>query len=356
VRAGLWLGLVAALALMTKYWVLTMIGAIGIAALIHPDRLKFLRSPAPWVAVATLLVAMLPHLWWLTQVDFAPLTYAGDVYEISSRQLCLQLVLAYIDHNLALLAVPVLLATLALTWRRPLAPAWRSGATASVNTSQALNVWIIQIVVALGPPLGALAFVISMKTDWGISLFFLVPLSLVAIPSLSVNASSLLRIMAIWLIVTLGTLAAAPFIVAYETTQSTSNTAVLGSRSILADQLTKAWHMRFNSRWAVIAATTEVAEHMAFYSPDHPAPFTPGELWTASLTSLKEARLLGFIAVCDPSDPRVPTCRSWMNANAAGAERLTMTTQRSFFGMVGPANVWEVYIVPPALNLRSNRS
>ena len=42
VRSGLWLGLAGALALMTKYWVLTMIGAIGIAALVHPDRLKFL--------------------------------------------------------------------------------------------------------------------------------------------------------------------------------------------------------------------------------------------------------------------------------------------------------------------------
>src|ERR1700681_1287050 len=67
-RAGLWLGLAAALALMTKYWVLTMIGAIGLAALLHPDRLKFLRSPAPWVAVVTVVVAMLPHLWWLTAV------------------------------------------------------------------------------------------------------------------------------------------------------------------------------------------------------------------------------------------------------------------------------------------------
>ena len=47
VKSGLWLGLAGALALMTKYWVLTMIGAIGLAALIHPDRLKFLRSPAP---------------------------------------------------------------------------------------------------------------------------------------------------------------------------------------------------------------------------------------------------------------------------------------------------------------------
>src|SRR5690349_5768717 len=64
-RAGVLLGLAGALALMTKYWVLTMIGAIGLAALLHPDRAKFLRSPAPWVAIAVAIAAMIPHVMWL---------------------------------------------------------------------------------------------------------------------------------------------------------------------------------------------------------------------------------------------------------------------------------------------------
>src|SRR6201991_916255 len=106
VRAGLWLGLAGALALMTKYWVLTMIGAVGLAALLHPARLLFLRSPAPWVAIATLAVAMIPHFLWLRQVDFVPLTYAGDVYGLESRAQNIRLVLGYIGHNLGLLAVP----------------------------------------------------------------------------------------------------------------------------------------------------------------------------------------------------------------------------------------------------------
>src|SRR5882757_6907868 len=96
VLAGLWLGLAGALALMTKYWVLTIIGAVGIAALMHPDRWLLLRSPAPWVAIAALVVAMIPHLVWLKQVDFLPLTYAGDSYALSSRAQSLQLVLGYI--------------------------------------------------------------------------------------------------------------------------------------------------------------------------------------------------------------------------------------------------------------------
>src|SRR4030088_3553206 len=182
VRSGLWLGLAAALALMTKYWVLTMIGAIGLAALIHPERLKFLRSPAPWVAIATFFVAMMPHLMWLKEVDFVPLTYAGDVYGLSSRAQSVELVLGYIGHNLALLAVPVALAAIALAWRprwwatlvrQPLVlftRAWSRGANPSVNASQALNIWIIQIVVAIGPPLGGVIFTVYMKTDWGISL------------------------------------------------------------------------------------------------------------------------------------------------------------------------------------------
>src|SRR2546429_4698280 len=78
VRSGLWLGLAGALALMTKYWVLTMIGAIGIAALVHPGRWLFLRSPAPWVATATLAVAMISQLVLLGEGGFVPLTYARE--------------------------------------------------------------------------------------------------------------------------------------------------------------------------------------------------------------------------------------------------------------------------------------
>jgi 4-amino-4-deoxy-L-arabinose transferase-like glycosyltransferase len=360
VRAGLWLGLAGALALMTKYWVLTMIGAIGLAALLHPDRLLFLRSPAPWVAIATLAVAMLPHLWWLREVDFVPLTYAGDVYGLSDRALSNQLVLGYIGHNLALLALPVALASLALAWmpgwwlilaRRPAAlftRAWSRGANPGVNLTQARNIWIIQLVVAIGPPLGGLLFTIYMKTDWGISLFFLTPLALVAIPCLRIHKIALFHLTAIWLTVTLAALGASPYIAAREMAVNPNGAATYGARSELARELTQAWRTRFNTRWAVVAGTTEMGEPMTFYSPDHPAPFTPGEIWSSGLTSLEEAKRLGFIGICDTTDGRLPVCEAWMAANGKDAEPLAITTQRFFHGHPGPAISWKVYIVPPA--------
>ena len=355
VRTGIWLGLAGALALMTKYWVLTMIGAVGLAALIHPDRLKFLRSPAPWTAMAVAAVAMVPHLIWLKQVNFVPLTYAGDVYGLSDFAQTAALVRGYIGHNLALLALPVALAALAIFWtslrRGPalaLARVWSPGPNAGINVWQALNVWIIQLVVAIGPPLGGLIFKVYMKTDWGISLFFLTPLALVAIPALRLPGIALFQIAAIWLVLTLATLAASPFIALREVVDQRNSSASYTGRSQLARELTQMWHERFHSRWAVVAGTTEVGEPMTFYSSDHPAPFTPGEVWSSGLTSLEEAKRLGFIGVCDTSDSRLPVCEAWMAENAENAEQLAVNTRRFFHGHPGPSTTWKVYIVPPA--------
>jgi hypothetical protein len=216
-----------------------------------------------------------------------------------------------------------------------------------VNLPQALNIWIIQAVVAIGPPLGALIFTVYMKTDWGISLFFLTPLALVAIPALRVQKIALFRIAAIWLAISLAVLGASPLIASYELARNPNASNTYASRSSLARELTEAWRARFTTRWAVVAGTTEIGEPITFYSADHPAPFTPGEVWSSGLTSLEEAKRLGFIGICDTTDYRLPTCEAWMMATAPDAERLAITTQRFFHGHAGPSTLWKIWIAPP---------
>jgi len=351
VKSGIWLGLAAALAMMTKYWAVTMIGAIGLAALLHPARLLFLRSPAPWVAIAVLVVAMLPHLMWLKQVDFVPLTYAGDTYSLTDQTMIDNLTLGYIGHNLALLAAPVILGAIALIWR-PLRlapfPAFARGANPGVNLSQAINIWIIQAVVAIGPPLGALLFHVYIKTDWGIPLFFLVPLALISIPAVRVRKVALANLLLTWLVITLMVYAASPRIAAYELSEKRTAGATYRARSELARGLTEAWHTRFRSRWPVVAAYTDTSQPLTFYSPDHPAPLTPDEPWSSGLTSLEEALRSGFIGVCETGDWKLDRCEAWMKAHASNAERIVMSTRRFFAGVAGPSTAWNIYIVPPA--------
>jgi 4-amino-4-deoxy-L-arabinose transferase-like glycosyltransferase len=350
VRSGIWLGLAGALALMTKYWVLTMIGAIGLAALIHPARWQFLRSPAPWVAIATLVVAMAPHLMWLVQANFAPIAYASDSYTITDRAQVRDLALGYVGHNLALLALPVALAAVALAWqprRLKFFSFWSRGPNPGVNPTQALNVWIVQAIVAIGPPLGAVLFHIYIKTDWGISLFFLVPLALVAISAVRVRQIALSNLLATWLLISLAVLAASPKIVAYDLDRMRNEGAQHRARSELARELTEVWQGKFRSRWPVVAAYTDTGEVMTFYSPDHPAPLTPDEPWGSGLTSLEEARRSGFIGICETGDWKLEKCEAWMKLHAANGERMVITTRRFTLGKAGAATAWNVYVVPP---------
>jgi hypothetical protein len=348
-RSGLWLGLAAAAALMTKYWVLTMIGAIGIAALLHPERLRFLRSPAPWVAIVTLAVAMIPHVIWLRQVNFLPFTYA-ESYSLTDHRVIERIVLDYVGHNVALLVLPLALAAVALAWpsrwRTP-SGLWSRGANSGVRLPQAVNVWIIQSVVAVGPPVGALIFDVYLKTDWGISLFFLVPLAVIAIPHLRLKRIALVRIAAIWLVATLVVLVLSPQLVIYDARQKRDEGSTYRARSELARQLTEVWHTRFYSRWAVVAAYDDTGEPMTFYSPDHPASLVPGETWSSGLTSLDEARRLGFVGICEAGDWKLEKCEAWMKDNTTNAERIVITTRRFFHGIAGAATVWNVFLVPP---------
>jgi uncharacterized membrane protein (UPF0136 family) len=352
VKSGWLLGIAGALALMTKYWALTMIGAVGLAALIHPQRLQFLRSPAPWMAIFVLVVAMIPHFMWLREVNFVPFTYAGESYSITDRRMIEDLALGYVGHNPALLALPVVLAGIALAWpsrwRKPSFAFWSRGPNPSVNTAQALNVWLIQAVVAIGPPLGAVLFHIYIKTDWGIPLFFLVPLALVAIPALRVRGIALLRLTATWLVLTLAVLVASPQIVAYDVSQHRNDGASYRARSELARELTETWHRRFFSPLPVIAAYSDIGHPVTFYSPDHPPVLAPDEPWSSGLTSLEAAERSGFIGICETGDWKQEKCEAWMKVHAATGERMVMTTRRFFLGGPGPATVWNVFVVPPA--------
>lgn len=364
-RSGILLGLAAALALMTKYWVLTMIGAVGLAALIHPERMKFLSSPAPWIAIVVTAICMLPHLWWLKQSDFLPLIYAGDVYGARSFDTTLHLVTIYFLHNIGLLLIPVALAYVALAWKlqwwkslrargfirefiASLKRPWARGPNPGVHLNEARHIWIIQLIVGIVPALAALPFGIYMKTDWGLSLYFLVPLALIAIPQLRMTQMALIRLMFMWLVFSCVMLVISPIVAAQTVRRDGAPGTSFTPRSEFAMQLTEAWRARFNTRWAVVAGTTEVGEPVTFYSPDHPAPFTPGEIWSSGLTSLEEATRLGFIGACDTSDARLPVCEKWMNENAPNAERLDLTSRRYFHGRAGPAVKWKVWIQPPS--------
>ncbi len=352
VRAGIWLGLAGAAGLMTKYWAVTTIGAVGLAALIHPQRMAFLRSPAPWVALTVLALAMLPHVVWLAQVHFLPFTYAGDVYKLPAWSANPRPVLDYLGHHLGLLAPVIVVTVLMLGLQRPSLHGrlrWAAFPASShvVQPGPALNVWLVQAIIALGPPLAAWALAIYLKSDWGIPLFFLMPLALIALPLLGVKRIAMAWMLCLWLLVSLGALAASPWL-AVKFGHGGRVLHGTGPRSEMALTITEAWHKRFARPLSVVVGITDVSAPLAFYSPDHPVPFVPGEPWSELLTSLDAAKRIGFVGICDRDDWRFETCTAWMAQHASGAEQMVLSRQRYLMNGDVEHLQWHVYIVAPA--------
>jgi hypothetical protein len=76
IRHWLLLGLAIGLSLWAKYFVAVLALPLGLFVLFDRDARKCLMTPGPYVALATALVVMVPHLVWLVSNDFLPFAYA----------------------------------------------------------------------------------------------------------------------------------------------------------------------------------------------------------------------------------------------------------------------------------------
>jgi len=58
-------GVAAAAAMLGKYYSIYLIGSFVVAALAHPARWTYLRSPSPWISAVVGLLVLSPHIHWL---------------------------------------------------------------------------------------------------------------------------------------------------------------------------------------------------------------------------------------------------------------------------------------------------
>ena len=75
------IGVLAAFGLYSKYFVLLIIGCMGLYMLAFPAGRKLLRNPlkhpGPWLTLVLTAGLLLPHLYWLKETGYQTLTYAA---------------------------------------------------------------------------------------------------------------------------------------------------------------------------------------------------------------------------------------------------------------------------------------
>ena len=86
-RSLLWgviAGVAAAIAMLTKYWSIFLILGFIAAALAHPKRWDYLRSPAPWASVVAGAMVFAPNIVSIFAYDFRQFGYATGSHTVTS--------------------------------------------------------------------------------------------------------------------------------------------------------------------------------------------------------------------------------------------------------------------------------
>ena len=337
-RNALWgavLGLAAAACTLTIYSGLIGVAAIGLAALIHPERMRFLRSPAPWIAALVYLVALTPHIVWLVKWNYPTLQWASSLAEQPGS---VAHTLEYLGHHFALLAIPVVVGA-ALLW-----PWSRVASEFARREPDAFLVLVISTVLVFTPPIAALVMGSYLRLDWGNPLFFLVPLTLLVLVPLPVTVRAVARAGILATAFTLILLIAAPIYpwVNYRLRPVGGSHAPYHE---IADELTKVWRARFNTPLPIVVSGYEIAAYVVFYSPDHPKMYADFDAALSPWIDYPgELKRKGWIGACATF---AADCLAKLDELDPNAEKLEMSVTRQIGDVKGDTMIFAVRVSAP---------
>jgi 4-amino-4-deoxy-L-arabinose transferase-like glycosyltransferase len=290
------LGLVAAAAMLSKYYSGLILACCLVAALAHPDRRRYFAGPAPYVALAVFAAAMLPHVLWHLHAAIGPIQYMASKGRSAAPRILAKAGL-FVVGCIALHAL--LTAVLAWLWRRG-----RGAAPEDRPPLPSPGDRRMLAVFALGPFLLTVAigviFHVKIAIQFAIPIFSLSPLAAIVWLRLAVDRAALRRLTALAGGGAALLLVAAPVAGAWTLRHDIQQAAE--PRRLAAERVTALWHQQVGTPLAIVAGTESYALGSTFYSPDHPTDFTAFARAYAPWIDAGRLRRGGLAVICLKSD------------------------------------------------------
>lgn len=329
-------GVAAALAMLGKYYSIYLVAAFIVAALAHPARWTYLRSPSPWISAVVGLIVLAPHLLWLTTSPFTPFDYIYAAHGNSSLVAVMVSVGKYLVGGLGYVVLPVLLYAIVV---RP----DRSVLTQTLwppDPDRRLLVVLLAVQLLL-PALSAPFVGVELTPLWTMQAWFLLPIILLAPQAVVVPRTQAVHIAALVLAITTLALLASPFVAWNKHTNGTKHGQAY-YRSI-SDEITQEWRRHTDRPLRIV--TGDSPEAVTFYSPDHPDSVPSFNMRVAPWVTPDRLEQEGYVVQCDQ-----PGCTNHANRLAATesrAIRREFEVSNRYLGHEGPSARFVVVIVPP---------
>ena len=327
----------AAAAMLTKYWSIFLILAFVIAALAHPQRWEYLRSPAPWASVVVGALLFAPNIVSLIDYDFQPFRYASLSHEVPSLGALMSSFVGYFGGALYLAGgVAVLLVAC-----RPQRAA--IGDILLPAEPDRRLMMIVTAIVLLAPVPLALAMNTRLATLWTLPMWAMLPALLMSSRAISISRAAAAGTLAAAAAVPAVTVLLSPAIVYAIHNRGLGNNA--SHYRLVAAAVDAEWRRRTAAPLKFFGSSTNMSHGIGFYLPSQPLRIDilgPGETPWAD-----ESRIArnGIALVCPETQP---ACMDRLNARAAALPRQSVTLSRSFMGAGDTPVRYVIVVVPPA--------
>ena len=327
-------GAASGLAILGKYYGGLIVLACMLAAFLHPNRLTYLHSPRPYLAVAACVIVLAPNLYWLIQNHFISITY----HVALERSIGLTAVaLNTLSSAAAYVAYPSLAFIILWFCLRP----WTAVMVRSVVGDWPAKRKIIGCIAFLPGVLPILLMPltgVAVHSPWTFPAYFFVPLAIVSAPRLPLTYRATAATLGAVVLFSVLVLVTSPLLMAVDFMIAKPDRAA--PYAALSSIATDLWHNRTGQMLEFVTGTTYRAWYVTFYSRDHPRYFpSPSHVATpAEVEKVWNER--GVLAICGLADT---WCDELFGRSLPGAERVVITVPNTFLGLRRAPETYVLY-------------
>jgi 4-amino-4-deoxy-L-arabinose transferase-like glycosyltransferase len=330
-------GVGAALAMLTKYWSIFLILGFAAAALAHPKRWDYLRSPAPWASVVVGALVFAPNVVTIFAYDFRQFGYATGSHAVMSFGMLFESFADYFGGVLFLTGG----LTLVMLACRPDAAAARDMLLPreADRRMMAVATWT----ALLAPIVMAVALRTRLATLWTLPMWSMLPALLLSARGLQTTRAAAAGVLAAACAVPLIAILLSPAIAIVIHRDGVPNHA--SHYRLIAAAVEQAWSSATPAPLRLFGSETNIANGAGFYLRGRPLRIDIGgpqdTPWADDARIARE----GIALACAVEDA---ICMHFLTRYAGdAAKRSEVTLSRSYFGVAGAPVRYAIAIVPP---------
>jgi 4-amino-4-deoxy-L-arabinose transferase-like glycosyltransferase len=331
-------GVSAAAAMLGKYWSVTLLAGLGLAALTDSRRGAYFSSPAPYVTLAVGTVLLTPNIYWLTTHHYMPFRYAMEAHSgtVSTAPLS---ALFFIINSLGYAAAPIVFSLLAA---RPSFVAIRD--TLWPDEPERRTLFLAFAAPFMFAAAIALSLTVEIESIWAVCAMTLLPVVLLSSPLVTISRRAAVNLFFLAVVVPLFMLVISP-LVAFSIHQiGVPNYG--GDYKLLAQEIERVWRAHTDKPLRIVGGTTLV-NGVVFYFADQPSTFNidvPKETpWVGDDRIRREGMAIG----CPETEA---FCMRALKAFAGRYHVIAdehINISRHYMGTATPPERYEIVIISP---------